>query len=387
MRMVRRLCFPALLLTLALVMAACGPAATPTPTPKPAAPATSPGATPTTAAATTPGTKPTTAPATTPAPKTSSAAPDAAAMAALYEAAKKEGKVTAWTTVSDDNFVKFVQPFKARYPGIEVENWRSNGAGIAEKILAEHRVGKYTVDVIGSADDGLTEYKKEGLLLKYDYPSQKDLPAEWRDPEGLWGVNQINFEGLIYHTKLVPAAEAPKKWEDLYDPKWKGNVGMKQDGEDLAVALWKFWGKEKTIDLLQKLAANQPTLIRGSSTQIQMMAAGQFKVADAMLLVTLQAMNDGAPLDWVRINPMIGRVSNMAIAAKAPHPNAAKLYVEWWQSPEGQKAYNDAGYMAPKGATVQKVTTGSNLGTNLVTPGAPFRDEAIDAYQTILKTK
>ncbi len=292
-----------------------------------------PGASPTAPLATT---------ATTPASKATTVPPDR--LTALIEGAKKEGKLTIWTTDSGKEANTYIKTFNKRYPFIEVEFWTSSNEAIVEKMLAEAKAGMYTPDFATTGIAYFGQLKQAGLVKKYDWPEAKAWGNERLiDPLGYWGAKDTTSTTMVYNTKLVSAADAPKSWEDLYNPKWKGQLAIDQEATEWALQLYSLWGKEKTLDYLQKVAKNEPLLKKGHTAMTEMLAAGEFKVACELLLYkTMEYIKKGAPIDWVRSDPILTRVGRMFIAEKAPHPNAVLLYADWFQSFEGNQAYSDA---------------------------------------------
>lgn len=350
------------ILVLGLTLAACSPAATPTPTPtKAAAPAAT-----TSASGATPTAKPAagTPASTTPAAKSSSpAAADPNREAQLVEAAKKEGgQLMIYTTQADQQFLEFTKGFTTKYPFVKVEKWGGGSSDdIATRLAAETAAGRNIADIVGSAD-GVFNAGRQDLLMKYEYPAVKDLPADLQVPGGLGMIHQINVSVMAYNTNLVPKAQAPKNWEDLLDPKWKGQFSIDYTGFPFMDMLRFAWGKEKTVDYLTKLAANGPLLKKGHSAQAEMLSAGEFKaIAEVFLYQVIAYQKKGAPIDWVRTDPIIGRKTPAGISANAPHPNTAKLYMDWWGSQAGQELYEQVdGKFTPRGSAFATNTKGLN---------------------------
>lgn len=313
-----------------VMLLACAPSAAPPATPPPTtAPA------PKTEAA-----KPTTAPA----PKTEAPKPAADRLTTLIEGAKKEGKLTIWTTDAGKEANEYLKVFKNKYPFLEVEVWTSNNEAIVEKMLAEAKAGKYTPDFSTTGVAYFGRLKEAGLVKKYDWPETKAWgDPRLRDPEGYWGAKDTTTTTIVYNKNLVSAADAPKSWEDLYNPKWKGQLAIDQEATEWALQLYSLWGKEKTFDYLQKVAKNEPLLKKGHTAITEMLAAGEFKIACELLLYkTMDYIKKGAPIEWVRSDPILTRVGRILLPEKAPHPNASQLYADWFTSLDGQQTYYNA---------------------------------------------
>lgn len=261
--------------------------------------------------------------------------------ATLIEAAKKEGKVVWWNPSPAKEVEQVLAKFRERHPYLKTEYWRSSD--VHQKLLSEARAGTYNVDVFGIDIESFQEIKKAGLIKKYDWPSTRSWPPGHRDPEGYWVTRLRSIKLIAYNTDLVSKAEAPKSWDDVLDPKWKGAIHLDKNSADWVLMLWGAWGKDKTINYLQKISKNSPVLGPNQTARVELLAAGAVKIdMHASVHVLLRYQDRGAPLDFVRTNPILEKSTPMFIADHAPHPNAAMLFADWFTSLEGQQAYYDA---------------------------------------------
>jgi len=269
--------------------------------------------------------------------------------AKLIEGAKKEGKVVFWGTDQARIMTPVFSVFQKKYPFVQTEYWRAGSEQVVEKELSEARAGRYSFDYSSVDIDTYVETRNAGLMKKYDWPNTKRWDSKYRDAEGYAVARNILQTVIGYNTDLVPPATAPKTWEDVLDPKWKGALSQDKEGYDWVLMLWSAWGKEKAINYLNRLAKNNPIFGEGSSARTEMLAAGAFKIDLRLNLNQIrERQKKGAPLDWVRTNPILEKGTFMFIAARAPHPNAAMLFADWLTSPEGQQIYSDVkGQISP----------------------------------------
>ena len=142
----------------------------------------------------------------------------------LVEGAKKEAKVTWYTTLIVDQVVRPVkEAFEKEYPFIQMEYFRGNSERIVQKMLAEYQAKRYDVDVI-SGSGATTMGRQAGYLQKFFSPHTAEYPAELKDPQGFWGVTNVYFMTLGYNSRMVKPNELPKTYEDLLNPRWKGQM-------------------------------------------------------------------------------------------------------------------------------------------------------------------
>ncbi|MBI2989109.1 MAG: extracellular solute-binding protein [Deltaproteobacteria bacterium] len=278
--------------------------------------------------------------------------------ARLVEGAKREGKVIWWTPGAARHLEQVLGKFRQKYPFIKTELWRAGGSEVREKVFSEARAGVYNVDITGADLEDIIEARKLGLMKKHDWPNTRDwAPGRYRDSEGYWVARHVLVAVSVYNTQSIPPAEAPKGWSDLLNPKWKGEISIPKDF-DWAMMLWSAWGKEKTASYLKEFAKNKPVVGAGHNARAELLAAGAMKIDMRINLSdVLEYQGKGAPIEWVRADPIISKGTPMFIAERAPHPNAAVLFADWFTSLEGQKAYHDAtGTMMPHPALKTRLT-------------------------------
>ena len=170
-------------------------------------------------------------------------------------AAKKEGELVWWGQRKKDEALAIINEFNKVYPFIKVEFWQGTATEVSSKIEAEYIAKRYTVDVLlGGQPENIPRWRANGMLGRFTdiAPGIDRLDKRMYSRYDDWIILGSVVAIPSYNTKLVPAAEAPKNWEDLLNPKWKGQIGMPADFKTwttLAVAEGG-WGVEKTEDFL-----------------------------------------------------------------------------------------------------------------------------------------
>jgi iron(III) transport system substrate-binding protein len=318
------------ILMVALWVMACSPAATPAtaPTTAPAAPAVQPTAT----------RPPAPPPTTAPAPATSTPAPS------VLDAAKKEGKVMIYTSLNAEEFEPIVKDFSAKYPDIKVEFFRGSSEDVTQKALTEFRAKTYIPDVLETTDVNIVQLLSEGVTGTYVSPEAAAYPAGAKDPAGAYVADRLNLVVIAYNTDLVKPADAPKKWDDLLDPKWSGKIAVEPDDWPLMAYTAKVWGDAKAQEFWTKLAAQKPRVIKGHTELANFLVAGEFAVSPTVYAHRVLSLQDKkAPIEMVKTDTAFGFPHVVAIAKNAPHPNAAKVWIDWLLSEAGQNALVKAG--------------------------------------------
>ena len=259
---------------------------------------------------------------------------------AKREAAKKEGKLVFYTTVNTIAGEKLLKGFNERYPFVRTELYRAGGEKFLTKILTESRAKKYTADVLlcDSLDSHIIQ--SEGIVSKYVSPESKVYSEQFKNPDGFWTASHVLTRVLAYNTKLVSPQDVPKRYEDLLDPKWKGNLGMPDNELGWFAGLLKIMGREKGIEFMKKLSQQNMQFRVGKAIITQLLAAGEFPIAvTTNSNLALEGKRAGANIEWVNIEPVLTSLMPVMVAAHAPHPNAAMLFVDFVLSKEGQEVF------------------------------------------------
>ena len=256
----------------------------------------------------------------------------------LIEAAKKEGALGYYTTMTLSQSKKLVDRFEQKYPPIKVELFRTGGDPLLNKIITEARGGLNAWDVTSGRGDMVLPLMENKLIAAYRSPESKKIPEDLVDKEGFWTAFYVNPYVLGFNTNLVKREKAPKTYEDLLNPKWKGGkISIDDEAYGLLIGLMDAWGKEKAVDYFRKLAAQQPVVMRGNTNRVQLAVAGEYSLIIAYAPTIQRETSHGAPIDWVPLEPVAVQVNPVMVAARAPHPNAAKLFTDFVLSEEGQK--------------------------------------------------
>ena len=254
-------------------------------------------------------------------------------------AAKKEGKAVIYGSLESDTMEAISKAFTKK-TGIEVDYWRASATKVMDRAQSEFRAGKPLFDGIATNDNPLQIMQKEGLFAKYDSPSAKAFPKDAIDPN--LGPRYRNvIIGIVYNKGSIKAADAPKSLEDLVKPQYRGKIVMPDPTQHTTTTQWVasldkvLGGKEKADKYIRDLAAQKPILVESLLPAAERVATGETPIAITYVKYAFIFGQKGAPLDYVRLGKMMGDGHYIPLAAKAPHPNAGKAFIDFFLSEEG----------------------------------------------------
>ncbi|TMA07710.1 MAG: extracellular solute-binding protein [Deltaproteobacteria bacterium] len=259
------------------------------------------------------------------------------------EAAKKEGKVVVYGAQVPQAMEGLHKGFEKKY-GIKVEYWRGSSTQVAERALSEWRAGRPGYDVVEGNRGVQLIMRDEGLFAKYIPPSSEKFPAQFKEKDGLitpWRVLPIS---ILYNTELVKPTEVPKTFDDLLSPKWTGKLSMPDPTRHTTTAqflrnLDKLKG-DKWLDFVKALAKQQPVLVESLAPVTTTIIKGEALVGITYIKYVKQYKG---PVGYVLMDKYLTDPNYMSLSAKTARPNAAKLYIDYVCSAEGQKAVADEG--------------------------------------------
>jgi iron(III) transport system substrate-binding protein len=282
------------------------------------------------------------------APAPASAMPEATQVTPeLVEAARKEGKINFYTSVDVEVAEKIAAAFKAKYPGIEVLVERSGSERVFQRIGQEYGSGIHNADVVNSSDAAhYIVWKRDGLLAPYVPEDVAKHFSANADPDGLYATWRATLSPIAYNTKYVKPEQAPKSFADLLDPKWKGMIVKGHPGYSGTILTATFEiSRDLGWDYLQKLGAQKVMQVQSSTEPPKKLAVGERPImADGNEYNLFTLKESGKPIEIVyptEGTPLI--TSPSAVMAKAPHPNAARLFQSFLFTAETQQLLIDVG--------------------------------------------
>jgi iron(III) transport system substrate-binding protein len=265
----------------------------------------------------------------------------------ILENAKKEGRLSVAPGFDEANFSLMKKTFEQRYPFLKVDLQVVSGAG-TERFHYDLVSGVADVDVFSPSLDRWGDYEKHGVIGKYDLPAMVKSGELKLNPQmiddaaptpGLFANFGSRIDVIAYNSKLLRSESAPTGWESCIDPKWKGkfSVDTRYHGFGYLNAAWS---DEKLLDFVRKIKDNGPIWVQGVTATLTRLAAGEFQFMCSVFLhstLRMQKKDPSAPLRIVFPNPTIVSMTEPeGVYAKAKHPHAALLWLEWMASLEAQ---------------------------------------------------
>lgn len=295
-------------------------------------------------------------PASAPAPTAAQSAPASETLAQrltrLHEAARAESQLALYSSLNNEDAKVVLPKFEKAFPGVKVQHTRKTNDELVQAILTEKRAGRDLFDILDSGSFGVKFIIDQGYTQPYAVASMADYPADARDPNGAWIANRIVPLAIGFNTQKGVKPGDITGWADLCDKKY---AGLAVEKNDVVVysSMRKLYGDAEAQRILKCVAANKPSL-RSSHTDIDnLLPAGEFAVTFASHTHRLANLKyeEKKPVDWVK-TAIVNDLGIMTLAAKPPHPNAARLFMEWLTSPDGQAAIVATG-RAPASTNVQ----------------------------------
>ncbi len=275
----------------------------------------------------------------------------------ILKAAKKEGTLTVYHSVNRKVLKKLCTAYSKKF-GIKANCTRKSSGGIVKMITADTMAGISKCDIVSVGDKGMfLIWKAKKMIQPYANAQnlnkmRKDLvePGGWHHPA------RLTYYGISYSTKKVKASEAPKDWEDVLDPKWKGKLGVVNPRTAGPARLWlSGMLKKYGWDYIKKLSKQKPLMIKSSSTAAKLLVRGEVSViVPGSEHGVSKRKKKKQPVNLVYPKSgLMGKDSRVAICAGAPHINAAKLWIDFETSQEGQQLITNVGAYPPTRTDVQ----------------------------------
>lgn len=273
---------------------------------------------------------------------------NAAVVDTLIEGAKREGECVFYASMNLSEANTMIAEFEKRFPFIKVKLNRTGSEKLLAKVLTEARAKKLSADVLQTVEFSMYIFHRAGVLARH-IPQANSLYAQDFKEEGFWTTVYYNPYVVGFNTRLVPPRMVPKTYEDLLDVRWKRKMMMEGTKADWFAGMLQIMGHEPGLNYMRRLATQQPIPREGHELLAQLVAAGE-----AVLDINIPASSvdrlkeKGAPIDWVATGAAPAIMVGIGLSSQAPHPNAAKLFIDFALSRDGQRLQQGFGRLVSR---------------------------------------
>ncbi|MGE5537352.1 MAG: ABC transporter substrate-binding protein [Gemmatimonas sp.] len=260
----------------------------------------------------------------------------------LLADAKKEGSFTLYGSMNEEEALPLLKLFE-NSTGLKTEYVRNSDTGLMARIMVEARANKQSWDALQTTT---VSKMPEQLFVAFDPPEAKNVIPEARGPNKKWYGVYANYNSPGYNTKLVKKEDLPKTYEDFLSKKdWVGKVAIDFSDREWLRAMYEHYGDAKAKKLVDDLIKTlKVATTNGHLALARSVGAGEYAVElnnYTNLIVNVKLA--GGPTDFWVVDPVVVFFGQIGVNAKAPHPNAARLFANFMLSPEGQKQLTTAG--------------------------------------------
>lgn len=290
----------------------------------------------------------------------------------LIEGARKEGQLTLYTSNSVVAGL-IAQAFEKKFPFVKVTAWQAESATMLKRVSEENRTGRSFADVIESSPEVMGVLHREDILQELYSPEL----AAYREQSKItgkigiayWANREIYFS-LGFNTKWVPINEAPRVLKDLLEPKFKGNIGISghSTGARWVGAVLDLAG----MGYLERLSRQGVRVFNVAGPAMRaLVAAGEVPITPTLSdSNAIRAKQQGAPVDWRPMEPVMANVGYSGMFRQLPHPHGALLFLDFLHSKEGQQVAMKAGGV-------------SSPRTDLISPESDFKKTYLEAKYSL----
>ena len=267
----------------------------------------------------------------------------------LEGGANKEGKLLFYTPEVMEGAVRpILNAFQKKYPYIKVDVWRADIPALLPRIVEEYGAGKYLVDVISGSPKLYAVLQKAAILQPFYSPNFNYIPDDGITKAPGQGAFRVAFRehgiGLGYNTKLMNREQVPKTYKDLLNPKWKGKIPISAGG---TTHNWLFAMASAHGDEFVKQVARQDFIVQNVSARalLDMIIYGEYAFSPTIFSSqVINSREQGAPCEWVPLEPVFINIGELALPRQAPNPHAALLFLDFRLTKEAAEIYRKTGY-------------------------------------------
>ena len=259
--------------------------------------------------------------------------------------AEQEGEVVYYGHDGEAGIAVLLDAFKKDFPKIKTSYVRLQTGALYAKVTAERSAGRFGVDVLQLSDiSPAIDFQKKGGWQSYASPEYAAYkPEHLSTPAGHFGVPGVAFAGIAYNRSRVKAEQAPKTWKDILNPAFKDGISAKLATSGMQHAQWYILRKLYGNDFWQEFAKQRPKGFDARAQLFDRLAKGDDRVCALAEYAGYTLFQEkGADIEFVGPTDGLPAIAiYIGVVNRAPHPEAAKLFVDWALSKRGQSVYQN----------------------------------------------
>ena len=267
----------------------------------------------------------------------------------LEAGAKKEGKLTFYTSGILKQAVRpVVNAFEKKYPFIKVNIWRGTGEKIVTRVVEENKSRKYLFDVLESTQVVLMTLREIKKFQPFYSPNLAGMKKEAIRTAPGEGASAVAFRAsgisLGFNTRLIKKEEVPKTYEELLNPKWKGKMAI--PGSDTGVNWMGAMYHARGEAFVRKIATQKIDIHMVSGRALlDMIISGEYAFSPSLFdSHVFKSKKQGAPCDWIPIEPVHVNIGQIVLSQYASNPHAALLFIDFEMTRKAAEIHKTAGY-------------------------------------------
>lgn len=301
----------------------------------------------------------------------------------LVAQARDEKEVIFYSSLNIDGSQALATAFESKYPFLKVQLLRIGSEKLLSRLLLEAKAKERVADVICIAGFQAHYLKKNRLLANLPSEELDHYPSHYVDADKKWVSIFVSPFVWAYNTRQVAADRLPKKLDGLLEPFWKHKISFDREEYEWFANTATAMGQAKGMEFMKKLAAQEIQFQSGHTLIAQLIAAGEMPLGLAYGYRVEQMREKGAPIDWVGLDPVIGLIQPVALMSSPVHPAAARLFVNFVLSSDGQKIIASTGRLPTRKGVPFKY---SRLAMTRIEPSDAGLAEETDRWVNVFRS-
>ena len=255
----------------------------------------------------------------------------------LVDGTRKENALMIYSSMTVADMGALINAFQAKY-GVKAQHWRGSSEDIRNRVTREYSASRHDADLAETAGTDMEAMVREQVLQKVTTPVSTELIPQATFAHGQWISTRLSVFAAAYNTNIIKRADAPKTYEDLLNPRFKGKLAVEAEDANWFMSVVLSMGEEKGLKLFRDIVARNGMSVRKGHTLLaNLVPTGEVPLAlTAYSYRVEQLKNERAPIEIVYLPPPVAFPTGIGMFRRAPHPHAALLFQDFILT-DGQK--------------------------------------------------